>query len=147
MHKMTLFHKFVAFTTTFHQVTHEMTKEVKTDEVTPVQYRILEYIAVSQPVTLSEISDCMHMSMPNTSREIKKLCEKNLCEKISVDQDRRKQSIRLSQEGQAMMNKAFQRMEDSFWKQLHGLSDQDLEDINHSLDVIMTKVFHTKPSL
>jgi hypothetical protein len=53
--KKALFHKFVAFTTSVHQVTHEITKDVKSDAITPVQHSILEYIAVSQPVTLVKL--------------------------------------------------------------------------------------------
>lgn len=71
-----LFQKFIAFTAAVHQITNDISKDVNSDGLTPLQYKIVEYIAVSQPVTLSEISDCMNMSMPNTSRELKKLSEK-----------------------------------------------------------------------
>lgn len=88
MDQNNLFQKFVTFTTAVHQITSDISKGVKSEALTPVQYKILEYIAVSQPVTLSEISDCMHMSMPNTSRELKKLSEKHLCHKITDPADR-----------------------------------------------------------
>lgn len=71
-----LFRKFIAFTASVHQITNDITKDVNSDGLTPLQYKIIEYIAVSQPVTLSEISDCMNISMPNTSRELRKLSEK-----------------------------------------------------------------------
>lgn len=71
-----LFQKFVAFSAAVHQITNDITKDVKSEALTPLQYKILEYIAVSQPVTLSEVSDCMQMSMPNTSREVKKLSQR-----------------------------------------------------------------------
>ncbi|MFH5184167.1 MarR family winged helix-turn-helix transcriptional regulator [Paenibacillus sp. TAB 01] len=93
-----LFQKFVSFTASVHQVTQEMTKDVRPEAVTPVQYQILEYIAVSQPVTPSQISDCQHMSLPNTSREIKKLCEKRLCEKYA-DPERPAQAVCSSDSG------------------------------------------------
>ena len=142
MDKKALFQKFVAFTSSVHHVTHEMTKDVKSDAITPVQYSILEYIAVSQPVTLSQISDCQHMSLPNTSRELKKLSEKNLCEKFAVAEDRRKQYIRLSEEGEAMMNEAFKQIEVRFLQRIKDASDEDLEEINRSLEVLISKVFY-----
>jgi DNA-binding MarR family transcriptional regulator len=142
--KKAFFHKFVAFTTAVHQVTHEMTKDVKTDSITPVQYSILEYLAVSQPVTLSQISDCQHMSMPNTSRELKKLSEKNLCEKFAVSEDRRKQFIRLSPEGEAMMNQAFNSIEIRFLQRIKDASEEELEEIHRALDVLQSKVFYSK---
>ncbi|MDF2662623.1 MAG: mhqR 1, partial [Paenibacillus sp.] len=140
--KKAFFHKFVAFTTAVHQVTHEITKDVKSAAITPVQYSILEYIAVSQPVTLSQISDCMHMSMPNTSRELKKLSDKQLCEKFDVAEDRRKQFIRLSRDGQTMMNEAFARIEARFLKRIQDVSDEDLKEIDRALDVLGAKVFY-----
>ncbi|WP_349654930.1 SMC-Scp complex subunit ScpB [Neobacillus sp. 114] len=90
----------MSFTTSVHRVTHELIQNAKSDSITQVQYNILEYITVNQPVTLSDISDCQHISMPNTSREVKKLSEKNLIEKISDTLDRRKQYIRLSKDGE-----------------------------------------------
>ncbi|WP_438348660.1 MarR family winged helix-turn-helix transcriptional regulator [Paenibacillus sp. FA6] len=143
MDKRVLFQKFVAFTTAVHEVTNEITTDVKSDTITPVQYHILEYLAVSQPVTLSQISDCQHMSMPNTSRELRKLSEKNLCEKFAVPEDRRKQYIRLSQEGQAMMNQAFHHIETRFLQRIQDTSEEDLEQIGLALDVLHSKVFHS----
>lgn len=140
--KEALFQKFVTFTTAVHEVTHELTKDIKPDDITPVQYSILEYIAVSQPVTLSQISDCKDISMPNTSREIKKLTEKNLCKKYNVAEDRRKQLIRLSEAGQTMMDEAFQRIGGRFLERIKDASAEQLEDIERALDVLQSKVFY-----
>jgi DNA-binding MarR family transcriptional regulator len=140
--KNPLFQKFVAFTAAVHQITYEMTKDVKFEAITPVQYKILEYIAVSKPVTISEISDCMHMSMPNTSRELKKLSEKKLCEKIADDEDRRKQFIRLSEKGEAMMNEAFQRIKSRFDERIKNVSEEELKEIERALDLLHRKVFY-----
>lgn len=144
MDQKAFFHKFAAFTTAVHQVTHEMTKDVISDAITPVQYSILEYIAVSQPVTLSQISECRQMSMPNTSRELKKLNEKRLCEKFADAEDRRKQHIRLSQEGEALMGQAFQRIGARFWQRIKDFSEEELNEIERALDVLHAKVFHSK---
>lgn len=143
MDKKAFFNKFVAFTNSVHQVTHEITKDVKSDGITPVQYSILEQLMINQPITLSEISDCQHMSMPNTSRELKKLSEKNLCEKFVDAEDRRKQYIQLSKEGEAMMSIAFKQIEDRFLQRIKEASEEDLEEIDRALDVLATKVFYT----
>ncbi|MBP1989872.1 MarR family winged helix-turn-helix transcriptional regulator [Paenibacillus eucommiae] len=146
MNKSDFFHKIVAFTNSVHQVTHEFAKNVKSDAITPVQYSILEYLAVSQPVTLSQISDCQHMSMPNTSRELKKLSEKHLCEKFEVAEDRRKQYIRLSKAGETMMNEAFKSIEGRFLQRLEGVSEKELEEIEHALDILHSKLFYSGTS-
>ncbi|KAA0965046.1 MarR family transcriptional regulator [Sporosarcina sp. ANT_H38] len=142
MDKKALFYKCVSFTTSVHRVTHELTKNTKSDSITPVQYNILEYIAVSQPVTPSEISDCQHISMPNTSRELKKLSEKNLIQKSSDTEDRRKQYIRLSENGETMMNESFASVEFRFLNRIQNASDEDLEAINHALDILQTKLYY-----
>ncbi|MCM3293559.1 MarR family transcriptional regulator [Paenibacillus sp. MER 180] len=144
MDKKALFHQFVSFTTSVHEVTHELTRDIKPEDITPVQYRILEYIAVSQPVTLSQISDCMHMSMPNTSRELKKLTEKNLCEKLESTDDRRKQLIQLSEAGQAMMDEAFGRISERFFERIKNSSEEDLKDIQRALEILQSHVFDVK---
>lgn len=144
MDKKALFHQFVSFTTSVHEVTHELTRDIKPEDITPVQYRILEYIAVSQPVTLSQISDCMHMSMPNTSRELKKLTEKSLCEKLESADDRRKQLIQLSETGQAMMDEAFGRISERFFERIKNSSEEDLKDIHRALEILQSHVFHVR---
>lgn len=142
MDNSSLFQKFVAFTTAVHQITNEITKDVKSEALTPVQYKIMEYIAVSQPVTLSEISDCMHMSMPNTSREMRKLSEKGLCDKVTDPLDRRKQGITLSPSGQAMMNEAFGTVAARFEERISQASEAQRKEIEQALDLLQSKVFY-----
>lgn len=142
MDKTTLFNKLVLFTTSVHRVTHELTQNAKSDFITPVQYNILEYITVSQPVTPSEISDCLHVSMPNTSRELKKLSEKNLIEKINDNEDRRKQYVRLSGVGEDLMRKAFENIESRFLARIQNSTKEDLKEIEHALDVLHEKLFY-----
>lgn len=142
MDKNALFYKLVSFTTSVHRVTHELTKNAKPDSISQVQYNILEYIAVSQPVTPSEINDCQNMSMPNTSRELSKLNEKKLIEKINDSKDRRKQYIRLSHEGEAIMNKAFATIESRFLKRIQNASKEELDDIERAIDILQTKLFY-----
>lgn len=142
MDKKAFFHKIVAFTTSVHSVTHEFTKKAKPEGITPVQFNILEYIAVSQPVTPSQISDCQHLSMPNTSRELKKLTEKHLIEKREDPKDRRKQYIQLSKNGEMMMNEAFISIENDFLHRIQTASKEELDDIERALDILQTKLFY-----
>ncbi len=144
MDKKELFNQFVAFTTAVHQVTHELTQNVKIDNITPVQYKILEYIKVSQPITPTEISDCQHMSLPNTSRELRKLQERKLIEKISDTEDRRKHYVCLTEEGEKIMEEAFACIEERFQQLIQHASKKDLEDINYALNILDKKVFNPK---
>lgn len=143
MDKNALFYKLVSFTSSVHRVTQELTKNAKSHSISQVQYNILEYISVSQPVTPSEINDCQNMSMPNTSRELSKLSNKNLIEKINDTEDRRKQYIRLSSDGEAMMNEAFATIESRFLKRIENASIEDLDDIERALEILQAKLFYS----
>lgn len=141
MDKNALFNQFVTFTANVHQVTSDLTQNINTDAITPVQYKILEYLKVSQPVTITEISDCHHMSLPNTSRELKKLQEKQLIEKISDSEDRRKYYVRLSKDGEQLMNEAFALIEARFQQLIQHVSEEDLTEIQHALTILQQTVF------
>ncbi len=136
-----LFQKFVRFITAVHENSKEMTKGIQLESVTPVQYRILEYIYVSEPVTISQISECIDMSMPNMSRELKKLTEKQLCEKITDVHDRRKQYISLSEKGRGMMDQAFREIEVRFMGLMGSLTEEERAEVERALEVLQSKVF------
>ncbi|MGE7987356.1 MarR family winged helix-turn-helix transcriptional regulator [Lysinibacillus fusiformis] len=144
MDKSSLFHQFVTFTANVHQVTHELTQNVTVANITPLQYKILEYIKVSQPVTPTEISECQHMSLPNTSRELRKLQDQNLIEKWNDTEDRRKQYIRLSIEGDKMMEEAFACIEERFLQLIQHATQDDIKDIQHALSILEQKIFQQK---
>lgn len=145
--KNALFNQFVTFTASVHQVTNDLSQNIITDAITPVQYKILEYLKVSQPVTITEISDCHHMSLPNTSRELKKLQEKKLIEKISDTEDRRKHYVRLTEDGEQMMDEAFRCIEVRFQHLIQDVSEEDLEEIKHALDILQQNVFKQQGKL
>jgi MarR family transcriptional regulator, teicoplanin-associated locus regulator len=137
-----LFNKLVSFTTSVHRVTNELTKDAKPNSISQVQYNILEFIAVSQPVTPSEINDCQNMSMSNTSRELSKLSEKKLIEKITDCKDRRKQFIRLSQDGEIVMKEAFAKIETRFQHRIRNASVEDLNEMERAIDFLQRKLFY-----
>ncbi|GED67145.1 hypothetical protein BRE01_08470 [Brevibacillus reuszeri] len=141
MNQNDVFFKFVAFTASLHRVTHELTREARPDSITPVQYSILEHLAVSQPVTPSQLSDCLHISMPNTSRELRKLAENQLIEKVEDHVDRRKHYIRLSKEGQHVMDEAFAGIKARFFNLIEHASPEDVEEMKCALDVLQKHLF------
>ena len=134
-------YKFVDFLISVHQVTDELIKEYKPEDLTPIQFKIMQYIGVNHPVTLSELSDCLQISMPNTSRELKKLIEKGLCEKTVDVEDRRKQYIRLSEKGKTIINEAFASIENRFHDRIKNLSEKGIEEVRQALKVLHDKVF------
>lgn len=51
--------------------------------------------------------------------------------------------IRLSDAGQAMMNKAFGQIGERFLDRIKDSSTEELEEINRALDVLQSKVFNS----
>ena len=84
------------------------------------------------------------MSLPNTSRELKKLSEKNLIEKINDSEDRRKQFILLTNEREALMGEAFAKIEARFQERIQHASKEDLEEIERPLIFLMRNCFINK---
>ena len=68
--------------------------------------------------------------------------EKNLIEKINDPQDRRKQTVRLSNAGEAMMNEAFSTIESRFLKRIESASKEDLEDIAQAIQLLQKNLFY-----
>ncbi len=146
MEQSTVFQRLVPFITAVHQVQHEISKDMPIGEITPVQYSILEYLAVEQPVTLSHISDCIDISMPNASRELKKLTDKGLIVKYDDAHDRRKQYVRLSPVGEELMNNAFAHLEVQMLRRLGDISDEQIEQILKAMDVLQSTIFRPSSS-
>ncbi|MBP0723623.1 hypothetical protein J5Y03_00310 [Bacillus sp. RG28] len=62
-------------------------------------------------------------------------------EKISGTEDRRKQYIRLSKEGKAMMNESFDCIESRFLERIQNASKEELEKIGLAFDILQSKLF------
>ncbi len=105
---------------------------------------MLEYISVNQPVIPSDISECQQISMPNTSREIKKLLEKNLITKYADEKDRRKQYIVLTKEGKEIMDSIFYDIEYKLKERLNILGEDELLELNNAMDLLQKKLFFSK---
>ncbi|AJA49948.1 regulatory protein MarR [Clostridium pasteurianum DSM 525 = ATCC 6013] len=141
MDKKILFNKLITFTASVERTVQELSKDAKPDMVTPVQFSILQYITINKLVTLSQISHCEDISMSNASREIKKLENMDLIEKIDDIEDKRKQFIRLSRNGEIIMNTAFSHIESRFLNIINKLCENNLEDIYNAIDLLNHSLF------
>ena len=136
------FSKFITMFASVHRLTHDLTQDANLKDVTQVQYKILEYIYINEPVTISEISDCQYISMPNTSREIKKLMEKQLVEKHADFTDRRKQYISLSHLGTNIMDEIFKIIKKRFLQHIKEISKEDIMEIDNALNTLQQKLLN-----
>ncbi|BDC55926.1 hypothetical protein TM2_25950 [Bacillus altitudinis] len=135
------FKEFVTFVSTFSELKHAMMSKVKPSDLTTLQYLILEQLAVSEPLTPSEIADCQHMSLPNVSRELKKLHEKQFIDRQEDKDDKRKHVIMLSKKGRACMDKAFQQIESMLMDSLSSSDQNQMDDIVQALRLLNQTIF------
>lgn len=75
MNEHELFQEILEFTKSVYDSTIEIRKSAKPDTLTPQHYNILEIIYLHNTKSVSELCDCLDISMPNASRELKKLTE------------------------------------------------------------------------
>jgi len=141
MDKNQFFQAVLNFISNVHSSTHFLTKDARSNKITPQQHSILEYVFFSKTVTTSQVADCLNISLPNASRELKKLFKLGLIVKETNAKDRRKTTISLSELGQNLMLRTFERIQKNFWKQAGELSEDEMRSIISSMDVLEKKVF------
>jgi DNA-binding MarR family transcriptional regulator len=142
--KEKVFQQMVALIASAHQLHYDMTKDMPMNDLTPLQYEILEFLAVEQPLVVSQISECKGISMPNMSREIKKLTEKGLCEKIGDTEDRRKLYIRLTKSGEDRMAEAFEHMRKLFIRRLENIPATELVKISEAMGILDSMILRSE---
>ena len=142
--KESVFQQVVTLVASAHQLHYDMTKGMPMHDLTPLQYDILEFLAVEQPILLSQLSECKGISMPNMSREIRKLTEKGLCEKTGDAEDRRKSYIRLTKSGEDRMGEAFDHMWARFSQRITNIPDTELSKLSEAMELLEATLFKSE---
>lgn len=132
--------KLEAFGFGFGQLSYELLEEIRPEGITPLQFKILQYLSRGESITLSQISCCLGMTVPNTSREVKKLSEKNLLQKSPDAQDRRVSFITLSPTGAELMMGTFAKLKKNISLRYAHLDSGEIEKVVKALGVISEKL-------
>ena len=83
---------------------HTLKQDTRPPELSQIQYNILEMIFFTPTKGISDFSECLGLSMPNASRETRKLVEKGFLTKEQSKDDRRKYLLMVTKKGQDTMN-------------------------------------------
>lgn len=143
-----LFEQMAAFIVSVHQVHYELTKDMPLPGITPLQYEILEFLTVyPTSTTLSRLSECKGLSLPNASREVKKLTELGLCAKVGDPKDRRVHYIRLSPLGEQYMGEAFDHMKKAFFRRVEGLDEEERARAEEAMALLVRTVLRPSGDL
>lgn len=83
---------------------HKLMENTKPDNLTNIHYKIMEYLYFNDGTDISSLADCLYLSLPNTSREIKKLIASDYVYKSVDPQDKRRFFIHLSDSGKTIIH-------------------------------------------
>lgn len=122
------------------KVLFELQNGTKPVSITQVQFKILEYLYFNDCKDLSCISECMYLSMPNASREVKKLTEQKLLTKKQDSNDKRRYQIRLTNEGKELMDDVLNQLRIKANEKYGNLSQEDQKRLQTHMDVIIKEL-------
>ena len=105
--------------------------------VTPLQLRALQILHFGGKITLSALGGCLGLSLPNASREIRKLTGWGLVNKSGDPQDRRLVLLELSPAGRALVIQTFATLEKNFASLSRGWSSQRMEVVATSAQLLL----------
>lgn len=136
-----LFQKFLAFTISVYDATDETRNNIKPDSVTALQYRIMEALYLDGDNNVTKLCACLGISLPNTSREVRKLTQLGYITKTLDPSDGRKYNLNLTQLGMEIMNISFKKIENDFNKKADKLSSKEQEELISYMDIVSKKLF------
>lgn len=124
----------------FGQLSGKMLEAVRPENLTPIQFEILQIIESGKRVTVSELCACTKLSMPNASREIRRLHEKSLILKEDDTEDKRKTWICLSESGINLMAEVYGTLAQSFMARYGHLAPEEIEEMTRCLKYLQIRL-------
>ncbi len=104
------------------------------------QYAVMKAIEQGEALTLSEISERVHMKNSNVTPIIDFLVSKSIVERIPDEKDRRITRVKLTEEGISIRKQAIAH-HDNFIGQLYGaLEEDEIKKIIDAIEVALKKI-------
>jgi DNA-binding MarR family transcriptional regulator len=114
---------------------------LKPHDLTPQQYNVLRILRgqYPSPVRVNDIIERMLDKMSNASRLVDKLLLKGLVKRTECPHDRRAVDVVITEAGMEILSE-LDKMQDSWEKQLRGLSEQEAGQLSDLLDKLRGSV-------
>ncbi|MBD1372564.1 MarR family transcriptional regulator [Hazenella sp. IB182357] len=135
MDLQTIFNNYLKLVNAFNLFSGDITRGIEYD-MTPSQFNLLEYVKMNQPVMVTQVCQCLDMSLPNVSRELKKIQDKGFIEKKTSHEDRRKVYIHLSESGEKFMENYLTHVKSNFLQHIEGVPEEELIKINGAMEIL-----------
>lgn len=130
------FGRLTQFISSLHTVEADLAQEAYSTDFTALQHRLFEILFLSEARNLSSLSDCLGINLPNCSREVRKLSEAGMVEKVRSGEDRRITLISLSATGREYTAGVMKRMMEVLLQRSGGWDEQDLETCTDAISVL-----------
>ncbi|MDT3425371.1 DNA-binding MarR family transcriptional regulator [Paenibacillus forsythiae] len=128
------------FGTEFSKMTRWLLTEIKPEEITLTQFEILHFLYTEDSATFGQIGACAGMSLPNTSREVKKLIGKKLVAKRANLKDKRVYFVELTPPGQELMAASSAKLERLISGRYSHLNPAEISEVMQALDLLSEKL-------
>ncbi len=133
------------------RVNDEMFKQannrLQKDNMTFSQLFVLVYLyrqAKDMTASLKELERRFEVAQATMAGIASRLEAKGFVEGVINSQDRRVKQIRLTPQGEEFLEKNHQKMEEHNQLLVHGLSEEDLENLNRYLDIIYQNILENE---
>jgi DNA-binding MarR family transcriptional regulator len=123
------------FANSYGKVEQSIILATKPEGLSPLQYRILILLAGCDTKTPGQIAECLNLSMPNASRELKHLQTIGFIQKDRDTVDKRSQLVSLTPSAHQILNTTFTLMNQLLNQQFSHLSSSE---IAHMVDAFNT---------
>jgi DNA-binding MarR family transcriptional regulator len=136
-----IFKRTAAFISDLHNLESSLSGSTGKGTLTPLQQNLLRILYFSNPKTLSSLSECMNMNMPNTSREVKKLAQQELIVKSQSPDDKRIIELSLAEKGNKIVEFWLEKMKTAFFQNSGSWDDARSRCFLDSLSVLEKELF------
>ncbi len=122
-------------------------KQLQSDhELTPQQIRLLLQISIDGAVAQSELAQRLDIDLGNLSRLCRKLEDKNYIERARQQTDRRVVKVRLSKNGEKMLQSMEKKSKELIQPVLQDFSDEELQTMITGMRSFLKVIHHLKES-
>ena len=120
----------------------EMQSVLKPYELSVEQFNVLRILRgqKGRPINLQDIQERMVSKMSNTTRLVDKLITKGFVERFTCEKNRRKVEIFITKDGLAVLKQLDQLIDDRESQLTSNLSISELEQLNHLINKLRTKI-------
>lgn len=141
MNKDILFNRTAGFIAKVYDFEAKLSEGKGDSEITHLQLELLKILYFSCCKSISGLSECLNINLPNCSREVKKLSLSGFIQKTVSSSDKRKTELSLTDKGKNKVEKFLFDMRDNFFKHENIWSEDKIKKCIDSIDILEKELF------